>query len=248
MAYELNNTASLINIHRVICLIDRKSFFKGFFMSGEKSSDSYKRARTSSQKAERRTAILEAAERHLRTAGFENFSMGKLAEDVGIARGTLYLYFDTREEVLLALYTHQLTAWCDAFLQAVDDGMDDESFLQSYLKTARRDPLFLQLATRLGDVIEHNVSTERLIESKRTLHSLSSRLTGHISRALHLSPKGAFTLLISLSALLLGASQIDSGPSIDPEILPADISEMVKAIACDDVFLAGARLILSGLR
>lgn len=210
--------------------------------------DGYKRARTSSQKTERRAAILEAADSHLRAVGIEQFSMGKLAKKVGIARATLYLYFDTREEVLLSLHTQQMTTWSEALLSTVHQGMDDETFLQSYLTAARRDPLLLELSARLGDVIEHNISIENLIDSKRTLHSIFLRLAEHLCRTLELQPEEAMKLVISLGALLLGASQIDSGPSIDPEILPADIAGMVKAVAADDVFLDTARMILSGIR
>ena len=59
-----------------------------------------KRARTDEQKLLRRQSILDAAEKLFREGGFESFSMAKLAKLTGVVKGTLYLYFETREEVV----------------------------------------------------------------------------------------------------------------------------------------------------
>ena len=62
------------------------------------------RARTQDQKHFRRQQILDAAKMHFEDVGYESFSMANLAKLAGVAKGTLYLYFATREEVFLALY------------------------------------------------------------------------------------------------------------------------------------------------
>ena len=56
------------------------------------------RARSAEQKALRRQAVLEAAEKYFNEVGYEAFSMAQLAKNTGVAKGTLYLYFNTREE------------------------------------------------------------------------------------------------------------------------------------------------------
>ena len=43
-----------------------------------------------------------------REGGFEAFSMAKLAKLTGVVKGTLYLYFETREEVFLVLYNQKM--------------------------------------------------------------------------------------------------------------------------------------------
>jgi len=58
-----------------------------------------KRARTQDQKHFRRQQILDAAEQHFAEVGYEGFSMANLAKLAGVVKGTLYLYFKTREEV-----------------------------------------------------------------------------------------------------------------------------------------------------
>lgn len=216
-------------------------------MGEGKKTKNYKRARTSSQKAERRTAILKAAESHLREAGFEGFSMNVLAKRVGIARGTLYLYFETREEVLLTLYAEQVTGWSEMLLETTSPGIDDETFLREFIEAFKHDPLFFLLLSRLGDVIEHNVSLERLIESKRFLNGIVFQLTSHFSQCLKLELDQTTDLLLSLLVILTGVSQMDNGPHIDPKLLPEDLQAMAE-ITGDDIYMKSGRLILSGIR
>ncbi len=207
----------------------------------------YKRARTSSQKAERRDAILEAAEEHLRKAGLDGFSMGVLAKNVGIARGTLYLYFETREEVLMTLHRQQIAIWSDLLYESIYQGIDDAVFLKNFKTAFMHDPLFAILFSRMRDLIEKNISLERVIESKRYLNRVIYSLTDHISRCINLSQEKTMDLLISLLVLMVGISQIDSGPHVDPELLPEDLRELA-SITSDDIYMNTGRFLLSGIR
>jgi AcrR family transcriptional regulator len=69
------------------------------------------RARQPEQKEERRKAILQAAHLLWTECTFEQFTMSHLAQRLGLAKGTLYLYFETKEELFLALLDELLEAW-----------------------------------------------------------------------------------------------------------------------------------------
>lgn len=49
---------------------------------------------------ERKNEILDAAERLFGTKGFDNTSTGDILREIGIARGTLYYHFRSKEEIL----------------------------------------------------------------------------------------------------------------------------------------------------
>lgn len=49
---------------------------------------------------ERKEEILDAAEKLFATKGFDNTSTGDILDAVGIARGTLYYHFKSKEEIL----------------------------------------------------------------------------------------------------------------------------------------------------
>ena len=95
-----------------------------------------KRARSEDQKLERRTAILDAADTHLHEVGFEAFSMATLAKSIGLAKGTLYLYFHTREEVFLALCQHKTDSWADRITATLAAGTTDLEFSEAFYATA----------------------------------------------------------------------------------------------------------------
>ena len=54
----------------------------------------------------RRKEILEAVERVSKKLGFEHLTMDKVAEDAGIAKGTIYKYFSDKDDLLHALFSH----------------------------------------------------------------------------------------------------------------------------------------------
>ena len=47
----------------------------------------------------------------IRDEGLEALSMNRLVQETGFAKGTLYLYFTTRHEILASLFVQMLTAW-----------------------------------------------------------------------------------------------------------------------------------------
>lgn len=208
----------------------------------------FQRARRDAEKSERRDTILAAAEAQLRADGFDAFSMQALAEKAGIAKGTLYLYFETREEVLLSLHAEHLAHWCAAVTRTTRKGMRDAAFARRLFESAEADPLFLALASRLGSVLERNVSMERLLESKRMMRGVLLPLADHFERCLALPPGGGAKVLTSLTALLLGAWQIAAGPALEGDAIPADVAAMLELFSCRAVFTSGALAVLAGIR
>lgn len=208
----------------------------------------FQRARHGDEKSRRREAILAAADRHLREAGFDAFAMGTLAREAGIAKGTLYLYFETREEVLLSLYATQLERWCADVTAATRAGMGDAAFVAAILEASVADPVFLDLGGRLGNVLERNVSMERLVESKRHMRAALLPLAAHFEACLDLAPGDGARALTGLTALMLGAAQLEAGPSLDHDDVPADVREMGAMFACRSVFVDAARSLLAGIR
>ncbi len=72
-----------------------------------------KRARDEESKAQRRESILTGATELFELAPYEDLTMSSLARHVGLAKGTLYLYFKAKEELFLELLSRQLVEWLD---------------------------------------------------------------------------------------------------------------------------------------
>lgn len=86
----------------------------------------------------REEAILDAANRLLATKGFETMSMDDLAAAVGIAKGSLYKHFDSKEALAGATMTRLLRA-IDAHLQAQDPALGPIDRLKDLLAWALRE-------------------------------------------------------------------------------------------------------------
>ena len=108
-----------------------------------------KRARTPEQKSDRRETILSTAKVLFMEAGYEGFSMGLLSKRAGVAKGTLYLYFGTKEEVLLSLYSQEFERFCNTIVLGISPGISDADFVSYLYETSLSDPIFLALHARL---------------------------------------------------------------------------------------------------
>jgi TetR/AcrR family transcriptional repressor of multidrug resistance operon len=69
------------------------------------------RAQTPEEKIAKGEFILHVAERIIRDEGLDALSMNRLVQETSFAKGTLYLYFTTRHEILASLFVQMLTGW-----------------------------------------------------------------------------------------------------------------------------------------
>lgn len=206
------------------------------------------RARSSEQKALRRHAVLETAEVYFKEVGYEAFSMAQLAKKSGVAKGTLYLYFNTREELFLTLYEQSLVRWSQIFIGSLSDTMTSKTYAQSLYKTTQADGVFLPLLIRLEHVIEHNVAIPRLIESKRIFIEQVEGVAKRSAPALQLSAAQAVEVVKTMGVLLIGATQTDQSPSLADEALPTDVQNLIASFSSEPLFIKNAVRIIEGIR
>ena len=206
------------------------------------------RARSAEQKALRRRAVLEAAETYFLEVGYEAFSMSKLAKHIGLAKGTLYLYFQTREELFLTLYEQSLIRWSQVFIDDLSDSMTSKTYSQKLFNTASADGTFLPLLIRLEHMIEHNVAIPRLISSKQVFIRQVEVLAEATSISLSLSKVQAREVVKTMGVLLIGATQGDQGPSLDHEKLPEDVKNLIISFSSEPIFTKNAVRIIEGIR
>ena len=206
------------------------------------------RARSTEQKMLRRRAVLEAAEMYFFEVGYEAFSMSKLAKNAGLAKGTLYLYFQTREELFLTLYEQSLIRWSQVFIDDLSDSMTSKVYAQKLFSTASADGTFLPLLVRLEHMIEHNVAIPRLISSKQMFINQVEILAEATSISLSLSEAQATEVVKTMGVLLIGASQGDQAPSLDHEELPEDVQNLIVSFSSEPLFIKNAVRIIEGIR
>ena len=207
-----------------------------------------RRAVTDAQKQFRRQEILDGARAYFEASGYEGFTMTQLAGRLGIVKGTLYLYFPTKEAIILALYARALEDWCEAVKVKLATPIAGDDFVQLFYDTATADPILIPILTRLEHVIEHNISVELLVEAKRHFQTCFESISDKTQSALGLAPEQARELILTLGVLLSGASQSDQGPSLEGEVLPQDVLDFIDTLSSERIFVTNGRRILAGIR
>lgn len=77
-----------------------------------------RRARAPAEKEGRRAELLAAAARLFDRSRYAALTMADVAAEAGVAKGTTYLYFRTKESLFLALLRDELEAWFAALAAA----------------------------------------------------------------------------------------------------------------------------------
>ncbi|NYT64718.1 TetR/AcrR family transcriptional regulator [Alcaligenaceae bacterium] len=87
------------------------------------------------KQAQRRDAIMQIALGMFREIGFEATSMSQIAASVGGSKGTLYNYFASKEELLLAAMLDEAQKSADTFEAALNDASDLATQLQRFARS-----------------------------------------------------------------------------------------------------------------
>lgn len=171
------------------------------------------RARSDEDKQERRNAILRTAWRmYTREPSFSAFTMAALAEQAGLAKGTLYLYFRTKEELFLALLESGFDAWFDVVDARLDEGSGQwtpEDAAEVVVRSLRGRETLARLLSIQPTIVEHNVEYEAALRFKRGV-MLRAEATGRRleARLAFLRPGEGARLLVHLHALVIGVWQL----------------------------------------
>lgn len=188
-----------------------------------------RRARSDEEKRERREAILAVAlEMYHEQPSFAAFTMAALAERAGLAKGTLYLYFRTKEELFLALVEGLLGEWFGEVEERLSRGAGEwtpERAAAALLESLRGRETLARLLSILGTILEHNLEFDAALRFKRELYTRAFS-TGRMleERLSFLKPGEGGRVLVYLNALVVGLWQMaDPSPVIarilaDPEM------------------------------
>ncbi|HOX31620.1 MAG TPA: TetR family transcriptional regulator [Spirochaetales bacterium] len=166
------------------------------------------------EKLERRGEILAKADELFRERCFEEIRMGDLAASLGLAKGTLYLYFPSKESLFLALLGERLEAALARLYGLLETGRDGgaasaELVAAGTASILAADPALPRLLAESLSVLERRVGFEEAVAFKRSMAAALEEAGGRLSLILPgLSPEGGrryflyvFSLVVGLAAL-----------------------------------------------
>lgn len=171
------------------------------------------RAIQAEDKRERHDAILDAAERVLLHSPDRVASVAEVADNAGLAKGTVYLYFPSKEELLLAVHERRISGFFHDVIALVEAAAP-MTIDQMFALTRRHivePPLFLPLASRCFGLMAHSIPVETAIAFKQRMAARLERAGAGLERHFPtLPPGGGVALLRRSYALILGLWQMSA--------------------------------------
>jgi AcrR family transcriptional regulator len=84
--------------------------------------------------ADKKTQILEAAIRLFAENGFHSTSIQEIADAAGVAKGSTYLYFKSKDDILLSIFDNYYLKMFDDIMNAVQPGWSPREKLRAQLR------------------------------------------------------------------------------------------------------------------
>jgi len=185
-------------------------------MSPKAVTPSHSRAISAEAKLARRSQILAAAEELVKRHGHAAISVAEVARHAGVAKGTVYLYFRSKEEIYLGLHELWLERKLDAFSQLLSDSdptLDGARIGAAMAEVILAEPHNLVIATTCHSLMETHIELEVAFEFKLKLAGRLSRLGARIEQRFPALASGTGArLLVRAYATTLGLWQLmDTG-------------------------------------
>lgn len=169
-----------------------------------------RRATNPSAKEARGQQILAATAELLEGWSYSDITMDRIAERAGVAKGTLYLYFRTKEALFLSLYEDRLGAWYAELQALADHGaatVDPAAAARVIASTLAARPTLIHLHGLLHSTLGHNIDLETTLDFRRRqrerISVLAPALAGRIDG---LSEAAAVRFLVRLEMIVGGMS------------------------------------------
>ncbi len=134
------------------------------------------------QREERERLILEAAEELLAEKGYHEMSIDEIAARVGVSKGTVYLHFPSKEELVLA----QLERGMRRFIQSADVVLTSAASPSEKLRSLIEliyGQTFRERSQFFTSVQENAELRNRLMDRKREFHEQWEALSQRVTQA-----------------------------------------------------------------
>lgn len=117
----------------------------------------------------RKEEIVNVCEELYKTENFKDITIKSIGEKTSFSRTSIYNYFETKEEIFLALFQREYEIWIDDLNKLYEENnkMTKEEFAKGLAKTIeKRETLLKLLSMNLYDM-EENSRMKNLVEFKK---------------------------------------------------------------------------------
>lgn len=119
--------------------------------------------------AERREEIISACEKLYQTMNFKDITIIEIGKETSFTRTSIYNYFNTKEEIFLALLKKEYELWIEELEKIISDNetLSKETFAEKLAKSLENREQLLKLMTMNHFDLEENSRDENLTDFKK---------------------------------------------------------------------------------
>ncbi len=170
-----------------------------------------KRAISDGAKERRRAHIIDSAWALYKKNKGGTSTVNEIAAKAGLAKGTVYLYFKSKEEIYLAVFLQQIQLWVDSIAQNLNKLPSDSSrreIADALLAYIYDNPLLLNLTSLTYILLDNRTREQQLFESKVHMALMANEVGRAITHKWPLlSFEDSSRLALRIYALVIGHGQ-----------------------------------------
>ena len=169
------------------------------------------RAVALADKEERRQALLDAAEALYLEHPDRMANVAEVAEAAGLGKGTVYLYFPSKEEMLLALHERHVTTFFAELMKKLDEPgpLDFDDIFPVTSAHLIRAPGYLALTSRCFGMMDREIPIEAAVAFKARIAAILAVAGAALERHFPALRAGAgISLLLHSYGLIVGLWQL----------------------------------------
>jgi AcrR family transcriptional regulator len=181
------------------------------------------RARDEESKRHRRRQLLASAAARFDAQGYEATTIAQVASDAGLAKGTTYLYFRSKESLFLALLLEALEEWRSAAAAALGDGAEEieahphAATAEVLASTFAERPRLVRLLALYAAVLVPGAGSSTVTSFEESRLELVAPLAENLARRLpKISSEEATLLILRAIALVAGLADLRENGAARP--------------------------------
>jgi AcrR family transcriptional regulator len=206
------------------------------------------RLRSEAGQQERIERLLDVGAKLLGKRRFDDVRMMDIAAEAGLAKGTVFLTFASKEALFLALLQRELSAWLTELEGVLFEARGIEDVVDGVTATLRERALLLRLVAIVGPVLEHNSDVVSVKAFKTMLLERLSSVGAVLEGALpFLRPAEGARVFLQLDALVVGLFHQSEVSPVVQEVLSAPAFAALRVSFADELRRAFSAL-LHGLK
>jgi TetR/AcrR family transcriptional regulator len=186
----------------------------------------HQRAVDKDEKRQRRQQILAAAAELFKTSDYDQVSVLEITRKCSLAKGTFYIYFNTKEELFLALLDESFNAWFTGLKERIPSlYMEDvpariQAFAELLTNSLQEHDILLRLLPLLHVLLERNIPYPAALAFKQHLRAFLLQTGEQIEQSFSFLRAGqGIELVLSAYAGLIGLQSMAEPSPVARQVL-----------------------------